>query len=60
MSYDEREEQRKIVRCESADVVINDATYLQEAINNSDITFDQALMALLITELRELNERPYS
>ena len=55
MSHYEREEQRKIVRCESADVVIDDATYLQEVMNNRDITFDHALMALLIAELRELN-----
>lgn len=54
-SYYEREEQRKLVRRENADVVIDDATHLQEVMNNRDITFEQALMALLIAELRGLN-----
>ena len=54
-SYHEREEQQKLVRRDNADAVIDDATYLQEVMNNRDITFDQALMALLIAELRELN-----
>jgi len=55
MSYHEREEQRKLVRRDNADAVIDDATYVQEVMNNRDITFDHALMALLIAELRELN-----
>ena len=55
MSYHEREEQRKLVRRDNADAVIDDATYIQEVMNNRDITFDHALMALLIAELRELN-----
>ena len=54
MGYYEREEQQKLVRRENADAVIDDATYLQEVMNNRDITFDHALMALLIAELRGL------
>ena len=53
-SYYEREEQQKLVRRDNADAVIDDATYLQEVMNNRDMTFDHALMALLIAELREL------
>ncbi len=58
MSYREQEEEQTLdqfLRRESADAVIDDATYLQEVMNNRDITFDHALMALLITELRDLN-----
>jgi len=53
--YREREEQQKLVRRDNADAVIGDAAYLQEVMNNRDITFDHALMALLIAELRDLN-----
>jgi len=58
MSYREQEEEQTLdqfLRRESADAVIDDATYLQEVMNNRDITFDHALMALLIAELRDLN-----
>ena len=51
-SYYEREEQRKLVRRDNADAVIDDATYV---FANGAMTLDQALMALLIAELRELN-----
>ena len=51
-SYYEREEQRKLVRRDNADAVIDDATYV---FANGAMTFDQALMALLIAELRDLN-----
>jgi hypothetical protein len=51
-SYHEREEQRKLVRRDNADAVIDDATCV---FANGAMTFDQALMALLIAELRELN-----
>jgi len=54
-SYHEWEEQQKLVRRDKADAVIDDATHLQEVMNNRDITFDHALMALLIAELRDLN-----
>jgi|TARA_R100000995_G_scaffold3219_2_gene1891 hypothetical protein len=54
MSYREREEQQKLVRRDNADAVIDDAIYLfANAVG--DTTFDQALMALLIAELRDLN-----
>jgi hypothetical protein len=58
MSYRERKRTNARSACErlkAADAVIDDATYLREAMNNKDITFDQALMALLIAELRDLN-----
>ncbi len=55
MDFTSREEQQKLVRRDNADAVIDDATYLQEVMNNRDITFDHALMALLISELRDLN-----
>ena len=55
MNYREREERGRVVRCGNADAVIDDATYLQEVMNDRDITFDHALMALLIAELRDLN-----
>jgi len=42
-------------RIGAADTVIDDATYLREAMHGNQITFDHALMALLITELRDLN-----
>lgn len=45
----------EFLRRDKADAVIDDATYLQEVMNNRDITFDHALMALLIAELRDLN-----
>jgi hypothetical protein len=45
----------EFLRRDNADAVIDDATYLQEVMNNRDITFDHALMALLIAELRDLN-----
>jgi hypothetical protein len=56
MSYREQEEEQTLdqfLRRENADAVIDDATYLQEVMNNRDITFDQALMALLVSELRD-------
>lgn len=54
MSYCEREEQQKLVRRDNADAVMDDAIYLF-ANTAGDITLDQALMALLIAELRDLN-----
>ena len=42
----------EFVRRDAADAVIGDATYL---FANGVMTFDQALMALLIAELRGLN-----
>jgi len=44
-------------RLNAADAVIEEATYLREAMNAKEITFEQALMALLIAELRNL---PYA
>ena len=44
-------------RIENADAIVDDAEYIREAINAEEITLDQALMALLIVELRELNRR---
>jgi len=41
-------------RLNAADAVIEEATYLREAMNAKEITFEQALMALLISELRNL------
>ena len=41
-------------RLHAADSVIEDATYLREAMNAKEITFEQALMAPLISELRNL------
>ena len=55
MSYREREERGRVVRCYAADTVIDDAAYLREAMYSNEITFDHALMALLIAELRDLN-----
>lgn len=42
-------------RIGAADTVIDDAAFLREAMYSNEITFDQALMALLIAELRDLN-----
>ena len=39
---------------EEADAVIEEAEYLRETTNAKEITFEQALMALLISELRNL------
>ena len=50
------EERRKLdefLRRDAADVVMDDAMYI---FANGDMTFDQALMALLISELRGLNQ----
>ena len=52
MDFTSREEQQKLVRRDNADAVIDDATYV---FANGAMTFDQALMALLIAELRDLN-----
>ena len=55
MSYREQEEELTLdefLRREDANAVIDDATYL---FANGAMTFDQALMALLIAELRDLN-----
>ena len=56
MSYLEQEEEQTLdefLRREDANAVIDDATHLQD-LSNRDITFDQALMALLVSELRDL------
>ena len=56
MSYREQEEVLTLdefLRREDANAVIDDATHLQ-SLSNRDITFDQALMALLVSELRDL------
>ena len=42
-------------RIYAADTVIDDAAYLREAMYSNEITFDHALIALLIAELRDLN-----
>ena len=55
MSYREQEEEQTLdefLRREDANAVIDDATHLQD-LSNRDITFDQALMALLVSELRD-------
>lgn len=55
MSYREQEEEQTLdefLRREDANDVIDDATHLQD-LSNRDITFDQALMALLVSELRD-------
>jgi hypothetical protein len=55
MSYREQEEEQTLdefLRRENANDVIDDATRLQ-SLSNRDITFDQALMALLVSELRD-------
>jgi len=55
MSYLEQEEEQTLdefLRREDAKAVIDDATHLQD-LSNRDITFDQALMALLVSELRD-------
>lgn len=55
MSYLEQEEEQTLdefLRREDANAVIDDATHLQD-LSNRDITFDQALMALLVSELRD-------
>tara|TARA_X000001388_G_scaffold77371_1_gene77912 strand:+ start:1878 stop:2075 length:198 start_codon:yes stop_codon:yes gene_type:complete len=55
MSYREQEEEQTLdefLRRENANDVIDDATRLQ-SLSNGDITFDQALMALLVSELRD-------
>jgi len=44
-----------VVARSGADAVIDDAGYVKEVMNNGNISFDQALMALLIAELRGLN-----
>ena len=46
---------RQRSRIHAADTVIDDAAYLRGAIYSNEITFEQALMALLIAELRDLN-----
>ena len=54
---DKFEEKRKI-RIELADDLVWDAEMLLEKIEgHQTITLDQALMALLIVELRDLNTR---
>lgn len=54
---DRFEEERKI-RIDLADDLVWDAEMLLEKIEGHQaITLDQALMALLIVELRELNRR---
>ena len=55
MDFTSREEQQKLVRRDNADAVIGDATHLRKVMHGNQITFDQALMALLIAELRDLN-----
>ncbi len=53
MSYREQEEEQTLdefLRREDANAVIDDATYV---FANGTMTFDQALMALLIAELRD-------
>lgn len=55
MDFTSREEQQKLVRRDNADVVIGDAAYLRKVMHGNQITFDHALMALLIAELRDLN-----
>lgn len=56
MSYREQEEEQTLdefLRREDANAVIDDATHLQRDMSIRDMTFDQALMALLVSELRD-------
>ncbi len=53
MSYREQEEEQTLdefLRREDANAVIDDATYI---FAHGAMTFDQALMALLVSELRD-------
>ena len=52
MKMEEQQTLDEFLRRDAADAVMDDAMYL---FANGEMTFDQALMALLISELRGLN-----
>ena len=53
--WEEQQTLDEFLRRDAAAIVIDDATYLREAMYDNQITFTHALMALRVSELRGLN-----